>query len=189
MWPLMEVDDLVGATFLPTDGQAAPSDITQSLAKGARTARREALSRASPAPASRSKDGRVVAVETDARHDRLREGGDLRRHVVAADRRAGRRQRAAAAGQAPVRHHREDRRPRRRHGDHPRSRPAHLLQGGGRRPRLRRLRAEPDCLDHRRRAGALRVPACSTTTGIISSSTWRRRSRASRRSKRPASSR
>ena len=36
MWPLMEVSDLVGASFLPTDGQASPSDITQSLAKGAR---------------------------------------------------------------------------------------------------------------------------------------------------------
>ncbi len=36
MWPLMAVDDLVGASFLPTDGQASPSDITQSLAKGAR---------------------------------------------------------------------------------------------------------------------------------------------------------
>ncbi len=36
MWPLMNVDDLVGASYLPTDGQASPSDITQSLAKGAR---------------------------------------------------------------------------------------------------------------------------------------------------------
>ncbi len=36
MWPLMETDDLVGASWLPTDGQASPSDITQSLAKGAR---------------------------------------------------------------------------------------------------------------------------------------------------------
>ncbi len=36
MWPLMQVDDLVGATLLPTDGQASPSDITQSLARGAR---------------------------------------------------------------------------------------------------------------------------------------------------------
>ncbi|MEO9874951.1 MAG: FAD-dependent oxidoreductase [Anderseniella sp.] len=36
MWPLMKVDDLVGASWLPTDGQASPSDITQSLAKGAR---------------------------------------------------------------------------------------------------------------------------------------------------------
>jgi sarcosine dehydrogenase len=36
LWPLMEVDDLVGASYLPTDGQASPSDIAQSLAKGAR---------------------------------------------------------------------------------------------------------------------------------------------------------
>lgn len=35
-FPLMEIDDLVGASFLPTDGQASPSDITQALAKGAR---------------------------------------------------------------------------------------------------------------------------------------------------------
>ncbi|AKH98967.1 glycine cleavage system T protein (aminomethyltransferase) [Hoeflea sp. IMCC20628] len=35
-FPLMQVDDLVGASWLPTDGQASPSDITQSLAKGAR---------------------------------------------------------------------------------------------------------------------------------------------------------
>ena len=36
MFPLMQVDDLVGASWLPTDGQASPSDITQSLARGAR---------------------------------------------------------------------------------------------------------------------------------------------------------
>ncbi len=36
MWPLMDTCDLVGASWLPTDGQASPSDITQSLAKGAR---------------------------------------------------------------------------------------------------------------------------------------------------------
>ena len=36
LWPLMNVDDVVGAAFLPTDGQANPSDITQALAKGAR---------------------------------------------------------------------------------------------------------------------------------------------------------
>ncbi|TIQ01042.1 MAG: FAD-dependent oxidoreductase [Mesorhizobium sp.] len=36
MWPLLETGDLVGASWLPTDGQASPSDITQSLAKGAR---------------------------------------------------------------------------------------------------------------------------------------------------------
>jgi len=38
LWPLMAVSDVIGAAFLPTDGQANPSDITQSLAKGARMA-------------------------------------------------------------------------------------------------------------------------------------------------------
>ena len=38
LWPLMTIDDLVGAAFLPTAGQANPSDITQSLARGARMA-------------------------------------------------------------------------------------------------------------------------------------------------------
>ena len=38
LWPIMSIDDLVGAAFLPTDGQANPSDITLSLAKGARMA-------------------------------------------------------------------------------------------------------------------------------------------------------
>ncbi len=36
LWPLMNVDDVVGAAFMPTDGQANPSDITQAMAKGAR---------------------------------------------------------------------------------------------------------------------------------------------------------
>ena len=36
IWPLMETSDLIGASWLPTDGQASPSDITQSLARGAR---------------------------------------------------------------------------------------------------------------------------------------------------------
>ena len=36
LWPLMETNDLVGAAYLPTDGQINPSDITQALAKGAR---------------------------------------------------------------------------------------------------------------------------------------------------------
>ena len=36
LWPPMQVSDVVGAAFLPTDGQVNPSDLTQSLAKGAR---------------------------------------------------------------------------------------------------------------------------------------------------------
>ena len=37
LWPIMQVDDVVGAAFLPTDGQANPADVTQALARGART--------------------------------------------------------------------------------------------------------------------------------------------------------
>lgn len=36
LWPLLEIKDVIGAVYLPTDGQANPSDITQALAKGAR---------------------------------------------------------------------------------------------------------------------------------------------------------
>src|SRR5260221_1744501 len=37
LWPIMDIADLVGAAFLPTDGQANPADIAQALAKGARS--------------------------------------------------------------------------------------------------------------------------------------------------------
>lgn len=36
LWPLMDGSDVIGASFVPSDGQASPSDVTQSLAKGAR---------------------------------------------------------------------------------------------------------------------------------------------------------
>lgn len=54
LWPLMQVDDLIGAAYLPTDGQANPSDITQALARGARMA-----------GASIFEDTEVVDIEID----------------------------------------------------------------------------------------------------------------------------
>jgi sarcosine dehydrogenase len=36
LWPIMDVGDVVGAAFLPTDGQANPADVAVALAKGAR---------------------------------------------------------------------------------------------------------------------------------------------------------
>jgi glycine cleavage system T protein len=36
-WPLLEVRDLVGAVYLPRDGQTNPVDTTQALARGARS--------------------------------------------------------------------------------------------------------------------------------------------------------
>jgi len=38
MWPAMQVDDVVGAAFLPSDGQTNPSDTAMALAAGARQA-------------------------------------------------------------------------------------------------------------------------------------------------------
>ena len=64
MWPLMEVGDLVGASWLPTDGQASPSDITQSLAKGARMHGAKLFERVRVTGFD-MRDGRIVAVRTD----------------------------------------------------------------------------------------------------------------------------
>ncbi len=36
LWPVMDLKGVLGAVFLPSDGQANPSDITQALARGAR---------------------------------------------------------------------------------------------------------------------------------------------------------
>ena len=63
MWPLMDVSDLVGASWLPTDGQASPSDITQSLAKGARMHGAK-IFEGVRVTGFDMKDGRIVAVKT-----------------------------------------------------------------------------------------------------------------------------
>ena len=62
--------DLVGASFLPSDGQASPSDITQSLAKGARmhgAKIREGVA----VTGFEMKDGRIGAVDDEPRACRL----------------------------------------------------------------------------------------------------------------------
>ena len=64
MWPLMDVSDLVGASWLPTDGQASPSDIAQSLAKGARMHGAKIVEGARVTGFD-IRDGRVVAVKTN----------------------------------------------------------------------------------------------------------------------------
>ena len=63
-FPLMEVDDLVGASWLPTDGQASPSDITQSLAKGARMHGAKIFENVRVTGFD-MKDGRILAVKTN----------------------------------------------------------------------------------------------------------------------------
>lgn len=54
-WPIMRTDDLVGAVWLPGDGKANPTDITQALARGARNG-----------GARIAEQTRVTAIRTDA---------------------------------------------------------------------------------------------------------------------------
>jgi 4-methylaminobutanoate oxidase (formaldehyde-forming) len=63
LWPLMDISDIVGAAFLPTDGQASPSDITQALAKGAR-AKGAVLRENTPVTAILTERGKLVGVRT-----------------------------------------------------------------------------------------------------------------------------
>ena len=65
LWPLMQVDDVVGAAFLPTDGQASPSDIAMSLAKGARNAGVTICRGREPSPASRWRTAACAPSLTD----------------------------------------------------------------------------------------------------------------------------
>jgi len=63
-FPLMQVNDLVGASWLPTDGQASPSDITQSLAKGARMHGAKIFENVRVTGFDMT-DGRITAVKTN----------------------------------------------------------------------------------------------------------------------------
>ena len=65
LWPLMDTSDLVGASYLPSDGQASPSDITQSLARGARMHGARIVEEVA-VTGFEIVDNRVVAVETTA---------------------------------------------------------------------------------------------------------------------------
>ena len=64
LWPLMQVEDVIGAAYLPTDGQANPSDITQALAKGARMAGATLLEE-TDVTSIVVEDGRIRGIETN----------------------------------------------------------------------------------------------------------------------------
>ncbi len=61
LFPLMEIGDVVGAAFIPTDGSASPSDITAALAKGARMHGAQIIEEC-PVTSVEQKNGRVTAV-------------------------------------------------------------------------------------------------------------------------------
>ncbi len=105
LWPLMTIDDLVGAAFLPTDGQANPSDITR------RWRRAPAWPGVSIFEDTEVIDleidnGRIRAVVTAQGRIECETCRRLRRAVDARFRRPLRRQRPARLGRAPVYHHR-----------------------------------------------------------------------------------
>ncbi|WP_313192581.1 FAD-dependent oxidoreductase [Shinella zoogloeoides] len=64
LWPVMAIDDLAGAVWLPGDGKANPTDLTQSLAKGARSRGARIIERVRVTGISTA-NGAVTGVETD----------------------------------------------------------------------------------------------------------------------------
>ncbi len=64
LWPVMQVDDLLGALWLPGDGKVNPTDLTQSLAKGARMGGAKVVEKAR-VTGFELEGSRVTAVETD----------------------------------------------------------------------------------------------------------------------------
>ncbi len=64
-WPLLEERDLVGAVYLPKDGQTNPVDTTQALARGARSGGVRILENCRVS-AIRQAGGRVTGVTCDA---------------------------------------------------------------------------------------------------------------------------
>ena len=167
LWPLMTVDDLVGAAFLPTDGQASPTDIVQALARGARSGG-VTIREDTPITGIRVEKAAACAASRRRKASSNARSSSSRRAVVARDRQDGGRQRAARLGAAPVRHHRADRRRAAEPADAARSRPPHLLQGGGRRAGHGRLRAEPHRPGPRTASRKASTSRCSTPTGTIS---------------------
>ncbi len=64
MWPLLNVEDVLGAVFFPADGQANPADLTMALAKGARMGGVRIFEN-TKVTGVRTKGGRVAGVATE----------------------------------------------------------------------------------------------------------------------------
>ena len=64
MWPLLNTDDLVGAVFLPKDGQLNPTDVAQAIARGAKMGG-ASIYEHTKVTAIHREGGRVTGVATD----------------------------------------------------------------------------------------------------------------------------
>ncbi len=73
MWPLLDPSEVVGAAFLPGDGVANPTDVTQALAAAARLGGAQIMEHTAATGVLR-RDGRVTGVST--------ERGDIAAEVV-----------------------------------------------------------------------------------------------------------
>src|SRR5579871_2272360 len=73
MWPLLNIDDVVGAIFFPHDGQTNPADTSMALAKGARMGGAKIVEDCKVTGVI-TKDGRAVGVKTAE--------GDVKAQVV-----------------------------------------------------------------------------------------------------------
>lgn len=73
LWPIMDGSDVVGGCYMPSDGQANPSDITQALARGARSSGVRIIEDCAVSDVH-VQDGRVTGVSTSL--------GDIQCEVV-----------------------------------------------------------------------------------------------------------
>ena len=64
LYPLLNIGDMVGGVFLPRDGQVNPTDVTQAMAKGARTGGAQIFENTKVTGIKTAK-GKVAGVSTD----------------------------------------------------------------------------------------------------------------------------
>ena len=164
-----------GAAFLPTDGQATPRTSPSPLPKARAT--RASRSSRNRGAGIEVEDGRVRAVAHRQGPHRLRQDRELRRPVVTRARAHGRRQHSSRLGAAPISDHRAIEGVDAGPADVARSRPAHLLEGGGRRPGDGRLRAKSAAVGAGRPSRPLRVPAARRRFGALRADPRTRRGR------------
>ena len=172
LFPLARTDDMLAGFYVAEDGRANPVDVTMALAKGARHARRDASSRASPSPAFCTRRGAVTRRAHRARRHRGRVRRELRRHVGAPAGARPRREHPAAGRRALLPDHRQIAGLTAAPGARGPGR-LRLLPRGGRRPDRRPVRAGVRAVAASTASPTTSRSASSSPTG----SAWRRASR------------
>ena len=186
--PILRTDDLTGAVWIPGDGKANPTDLTQSLAKGARMHGATIIERVKVTGVTTSAR-RVAGIQWKSADD---EGAIACETIVNC---GGQWARAfgrlagvtvpALRRRALLPRHQGDPRRHARHAGGARSGRLPLFQGGGRRHRHGRLRAEGQAVERGPDPRRLRVPAAARGLGSFRDPDDRTRSIARRASRRP----